>query len=40
MFGGEIFDMDCAVVFVVGLMAGSGTGEDGKDVNAGSAIKD
>ena len=40
MFGGEIVDMVCATVFVIGLMAGCGTGEDGKDVNAGSAIKD
>lgn len=40
MFGGEIVDIVCAAVFMVGLMAGCGAGEDGKDVNAGSAIKD
>lgn len=40
MIEGEIVDMVCATVFVVGLMAGCGAGEDGKDVNAGSAIKD
>jgi hypothetical protein len=32
--------MVCATVLVVGLMVGCGAGEDGKDVNAGSAIKD
>ena len=32
--------MVCATVFVVGLMARCGAGEDGKDVNAGSTIKD
>ena len=32
--------MVCATVFVVELMAGCEAGEDGKDVNAGSAIKD
>ena len=32
--------MVCDMVFVVGLMSGGGAGEDGKDVNAGSAIKD
>jgi len=41
MIKGEIVDMACAMVFVVGLMAGCGAGEeDGKDGNAGSAIKD
>lgn len=40
MFESEIVDMVCATVFMAGLMAGCSAGEDGKDVNAGSAIKD
>lgn len=40
MIEGEIVDMVCATVFAVGLMAGCGAGEDGKDVNAGSGTKD
>ena len=40
MVEGEIVDMACGTVLVVGLMAGCSAGEDGEDVNAGSAIKD
>lgn len=40
MIEGGIVDMVCPTVIVVGSMAGCGAGEDGKDVNAGSAIKD
>ena len=40
MIEGGIVGMVCATVFVVELMAGCEAGEDGKDVNAGSAIND
>ena len=40
MIGGGIVDMVCTTVFVVELMAGCGTGDDGKDVDAGSGMKD
>ena len=40
MIEGEVVDMACATVFVVGLIAGCGAGEDGKDVRAGSATKE
>lgn len=40
MIGGGVVDMVCTTVFVVEFMAGCGTGDDGKDVDAGSGMKD